>query len=295
MKRLAVATCAAFPALAADDTVLLEAAAAAGLRPFPVVWDATRPEVLQGCAVLLRSTWDYHLKPDVFRAWLAGLEQHGIPVFNPLPLVRWNLDKRYLRELSARGVPVVTTHWVETPDEGALRAWLVQCGAARVVVKPAVGANASGAAVLAIHDVAGVRRAVLDLLGHGAVMVQPFVDAVIAHGEWGLVFVDGEFSHAVNKRPAAGDYRVQESHGGTSTLAVPPPGVRDAASHVLAQLEEVPLYARVDVVLLHGAPALMELELVEPSLFLTAAPGAAQRLVEGLVARLGVARGGAQL
>ncbi len=295
MRRLAVATCAAFPDLAADDTVLLEAATAAGLRPFPVVWDATRPEVLLGCAVLLRSTWDYHLKADVFRAWLAGLEQHGIPVFNPLPLVRWNLDKRYLRQLAERGVAVVPTHWVEAPDDDALLAWVGSCGATRVVVKPAVGANASGAGLFASHDVLGVRRAVLGLLGHGAVMVQPFVDAVITHGEWGLVFVDGVFSHAVNKRPATGDYRVQESHGGTSTVAVPPPAVRHVASHVLAQLEEVPLYARVDVVLLDGAPALMELELVEPSLFLTDAPQAAQRMVDGLVRRLGVARGGAQL
>jgi glutathione synthase/RimK-type ligase-like ATP-grasp enzyme len=215
--------------------------------------------------VLLRSVWDYHTRYVEFAEWLGLLDKAEVPVFNDSDLVRWNADKSYLLELRERGVAIVPTQIAAGP---CLREVIAGLTGQEIVVKPTVGANA----LQTIRGIAGsdeLSRA-MDDLPDAVYLVQPFLPEIQSEGEWSLIYFDGVFSHATLKRPADGDYRVQDDFGGTSTPADPAPVVRAGADAALAALDgrTPPVYARVDGVVAAGRFLLMELELIEPYLFL---------------------------
>jgi hypothetical protein len=286
MKRIALATCAKLPTLNDDDRRLIPALGELGLEAVPAVWDS--PDVcwdeFRGGAVLVRSCWDYHHRLEEFLAWVALLERAAAPVWNIPAVLRWNSHKSYLRDLAARGIPVVPTRWLERGASIELRRLLGDEGWRDAVVKPAVSASAFGTWRTSV-ETAGADQAPLDaLLRAGDVMVQPFMSEVGNPGEWSILFFGGRFSHAVLKRPAAGDYRVQWEFGGTAAAAAPPPKLLADAEAVMAAAPGDSLYARVDGVERDGRLILMELELIEPHLFLAWDAGAAARLAEALSA-----------
>ena len=268
MKRIALATSSAHPTLNDDDRLLIPALRDHGLAAEPAVWDSpdVRWEVFQG--VVVRSCWDYHHRLEEFLAWVSGLERAGVRVWNPPAVLRWNSHKGYLGDLAVRGVPIVPTRWLARGERIELTRVLREEGWRSAVVKPAVSASASGTWPTG-PDGAGDDQARLDeLLQAGDVMVQPLVDEVRETGEWSLLFYGGQFSHAVLKRPAAGDYRVQWEFGGSAVSAVAPAHLIAGAERVLAAAPGDLLYARVDGVERNGQLVLMELELIEPHLFL---------------------------
>ena len=289
---VALATEARLSDLTADDRLLLAELRRRGVRAEPAVWDAPRDwETFD--AVVVRSCWDSHLRRGEFVEWAARVAASGARLLNPAPLLVWNSDKRYLRELSARGVAVVPTAWVSAAGGAApsLSDVLGAEGWDEAVVKPAISAGAyetwRTSAGRAPADEA--RFAALVRSGAGDVLVQPFVEQVLREGEWSLVFVAGRFSHAVRKRPAAGDFRVQSQFGGLTVAAAPPATLVGDADAVLGaaarctglRADEI-LYARVDGVEREGRLLLMELECVEPDLFFETAPGAAGRVADAL-------------
>ena len=217
--------------------------------------------------VLIRSCWDYHLRPDEFRAWLDRLETLAVPVWNPPALVRWNIDKRYLLDLAGRGVPVVPTLVRDEIVARDLAPLSERLTADQLVVKPVVGATAHGCRRLAV-DVASSVDEVLAPEREGPWLVQPFIESIVTRGEWSLMAFDGRLDYAVRKLPAAGDYRVQPEWGGSSRREAPDEALVAACRRTLAALEGKPLYARVDLVDWNDAPHLMELELIEPQLYL---------------------------
>ncbi len=273
LPRVAFATSSGFAAGSDDDRRLVAPLAARGLHAEPVVWNDPGVEWTRYAAVVLRSTWDYHLDPLPFLAWIARLEAAGVPLLNPPALVRWNADKRYLRELEARGVPIVPTEVIAAGDGRPLSAVAEGRGWERVVVPIARDDEARYRAQDATHGV----------------LVQEFVPAIRTAGEWSLQFFDTRFSHAVRKLPRAGDYRVQGEHGGVSKREAPAAWLVAAARAVLDALPFPAgdcAYARVDGVATGGRFLLMELELVEPSLFLAADPRAAEGFAEAIRARV---------
>ena len=289
MKRIALATSAKLPTLNDDDRLLIPALAELGLAAVPAVWDA--PDVCwDEChAVLVRSCWDYHHRLEEFLAWVTRLERAGVPLWNPPAVLRWNSHKGYLRDLAARGVPIVPTRWLERGAPVDLAGLLRDAAWQEAVVKPAVSASAHGTWRTSLETASGDQRQFDDLLGAGDVMVQPFMSEVRDAGEWSLLFLGGRFSHAVLKRPAAGDYRVQWEFGGTAVTMAPPGTPLADAEAVMAALPGDPVYARVDGVERDGRLVLMELELIEPHLFLGWDAGAAARLaraVDALVTRI---------
>ena len=295
--RIALATSGEFASLTPDDRRVIAPLAELGISAEPAVWTDPRADWGRFDAIVLRSTWDYHLAPVIFLHWLAEVAARGVRVFNPPQLVRWNLNKRYLEGLAADGVPIVPTEWVGANDPRTLAAIARARGWSRVVVKPTISASAfetwTSAAPFCDTDDARFRAA---NAVHG-LMVQPFIEAVKDEGEWSLVFFGGRFSHAVLKRPRAGDYRVQGEFGGAWKRAAPDPASIAAAERVLAARPfpaSEALYARVDGVSDGGRFALMELELVEPSLFLDADEGAARRFAGAIASRLADAHGAAR-
>ncbi len=281
--RIALANSADHADLHQDDLPLAAALRAAGLDPVAEVWTDPSVDWSAYDAVLLRSVWDYHTRYLEFTEWLGQLDKAGVPVLNDSDLVRWNADKRYLLELRERGVAIVPS---QVAAGACLREVVGGLAGQEIVIKPTVSATAYNT----VRGLAGSEELSqkIDELPDDVYLVQPFLPEIQSEGEWSLIYFDGEFSHATLKRPADGDYRVQDDFGGTSTPADPAPVVRAGADAALAALDSrtPPVYARVDGVVSAGRFLLMELELIEPYLFLPHHPSAATRLAEAVAKRI---------
>jgi glutathione synthase/RimK-type ligase-like ATP-grasp enzyme len=239
-------------------------------------------------AVIVRSCWDYHLRITEFRAWLERLDASRIPTWNSPDLMLWNSDKRYLLDLAARGVATIPTTIV--PREATLDAivsLVADAAWTRVVLKPAISASGFETHAIDVPFDQPARETVARVVARGAALIQPFAAEIPRDGELSLVFIDAGFSHAAIKRAAAGDFRVQTEHGGRVDSIEPNASIVEQASRALAALPEIPLYARVDGIVRDGAFLLMELELIEPNLFLSHASGAAARFASAILHRVG--------
>lgn len=278
---LRIATCRPLPEPDVDEDLLLAAFAERGIAARMAAWNDPDENWDAPIPTLLRSTWDYiHALPD-FEAWIARAAA-AAPLWNPPQVLRGNLHKRYLLELAARGVPVVPTELVAQGAGGTLAERLAARGWRDVVVKPAVGAGS-----FETHRLAdGASKAGEALLARLAatrdVLIQPYQASVEAHGERALVWIAGAFTHAVRKSPRFADGVEQVS------AALPVSAAERAVGEAaLAPLADQLLYARVDVAPdAAGQPQVMELELVEPSLFLLQSPPALARLADAVGARL---------
>ena len=245
----------------------------AGIEVEPRPW--TEPGDLAGFDLVMPLVaWGYHLDPPRWHALLDRLEAEGRKVLNPVPLLRWNSDKRYLAELGRKGVAVIPTRIAEQIDEAALAEARAEYGA-ELVIKPPISASADGTHRLLAHDP-------LPEESRGrAMMIQPFLRSVAEEGEYSIMLFGGEYSHAIVKRPKAGDYRVQPHLGGTEVPCTPPAGAIDLAKAALAAAPAEAAYARVDMIRDgSGALAIIELELIEPALWLQHAPGGGASFAE---------------
>lgn len=256
----------------------VEAAAltAAGADVTPIVWS----DRFDGTAfdlVLPLVAWGYHKHFDRWMAALDRLEGQRARVRNPVSLLRWNSDKNYLAELYERTIPVVPTEVAEVLDDASLETIRARFGCADLVVKPPVSASAY--LTFRIREGDPIPGAVRGR----RMMVQPWLESITTTGEWSLLFFDGRLSHALSKVPVAGDFRVQPEHGGIIERCEPPPGAEDVALAALAAAPAPALYARVDLVVGNcGALQVIELELIEPALWLDQAPDAARRFAEAV-------------
>lgn len=222
------------------------------------------PGDLSGFALILPLiAWGYQRDVPGWYRLLDRLERERLPVLNPVALLRWNSDKAYLAELAAARVPVVPTVHAERIDDAALAAARARFGTDRLVIKPPISGGADGTFLLGPDD------AVPAAWTGRRMLIQPLCPAISSEGEWSLFHFGGHYSHAIIKRPAAGDFRVQEQFGGREAAIEPPAEARALAEAALAAAPQPALYARIDMVRLpDGTLALMELELIEPALFL---------------------------
>ncbi|KTE06144.1 ATP-grasp domain-containing protein [Sphingopyxis sp. H115] len=242
------------------------ALAAAGLIVEQRVW--TDPGDLVGYDLVLPLfAWGYQRDVAAWYALLDRLESEGLPVVNPVPVLRWNSDKAYLAELGGKGVAVVPTVEVAALDDARLAEAMAELGVDEVVIKPAISGGADGT-----HRIARGAPVPADAIGQRR-LVQPLMPGILTDGEFSLFFFAGRFSHAIVKRPALGDFRVQEQFGGRETLWNASGAAQALAAAALAAAPAPPVYARVDMVGdASGRLHIMELELIEPSLFLHHAP-----------------------
>jgi glutathione synthase/RimK-type ligase-like ATP-grasp enzyme len=269
---LRIATCKPLPEPDVDEAPLAAALAAGGFQAELVAWDDPSVDWDAPIPTILRSTWNYPLAIDAFLAWIDRASA-AAPLINPPDIVRDNLRKRYLLGLAARGVPVVPTTLVERGQ--ALD--LAVIAAPSIVIKPEVGAGSLDTRRFAPADPAAQAH-LAALTARGAALVQPYIASVEAYGERSLVWIDGELSHAIRKAPRfSGD---GEQVAGPFPITA---GERAVALAALAPIADRILYGRVDVAQDDaGQPMVMELELVEPSLFFAHQPGSADRYVAGL-------------
>lgn len=239
---------------------------AAGLIVEQRVW--TDPGDLSGHDLVLPLfAWGYQRDVAGWYALLDRLEGEGLPVVNPVPVLRWNSDKAYLAELGAKGVAVVPTVEVDALDDASLTEAMSELATDEIVIKPAISGGADGT-----HRILPGAPIPADALGQRR-LVQPMMPGILTEGEYSLFFFGGKFSHAIVKRPASGDFRVQEQFGGREAACEVSDAAQALAAQALVAAPAPPVYARVDMVGdATGRLHIMELELIEPSLFLHHAP-----------------------
>jgi glutathione synthase/RimK-type ligase-like ATP-grasp enzyme len=262
--------------LTKDDLILAAALERRGARVAPVVWTEIKPDSLACDLLLVRSVWDYHLRAQDFIRWIDAAVSR-VPVLNPPEMVRWNMDKRYLRRIETAGFTVPKTVFLDEGTEADLAEVMRSGGFGEAVVKPAISASA--------YETRRIKQAtshdnqwLKDVLKTRAMMVQEFVPEIQSSGEWSLIFAGMKFTHAVHKLPSSGDFRVQEEHGGLHKRGNPPNQALAMAQEILQRFAPEAAYCRVDLVMRGDYATLMELELIEPLLHFELAPEAADMM-----------------
>ena len=236
-------------------------------------------------AVVVRATWDYHVAPGSYLAWLDRLDPHR--TFNPPDLIRWNLAKTHVLELGRRGAPVPRSTDADAEPDAVGRA-LDILGVRDAVIKPLIGASGFGVERVSRGAEAAALARARALKPTDRVLVQEFLPR-IAEGELAGVFFDGVFSHALRRVPAPGEFRINSQYGGRMEAAEVSPAIVAQMREVLTLLPALPLYARIDGVLDgSGRFVLMEVEVNEPGLGLDLAPGSGDRFADALLARIPV-------
>lgn len=273
-----------------DDTLAVAPLAGLGWSMEEVPWQRADEDFARFDAVVVRSTWDWFEAPERFLSRLAAIDART-RLANPLALMRWNIAKHYLRDLETHGVKIVPTLWREGWQSEAAQQARAQLACEEIVVKPVLGANGEDAFRLGAAPDADLERLVQDRLGTRPCMIQPFRRAVLEEGEYSTFWFaerDGaslvsRLGHTIRKRPAAGEFRSQEERGARIEAVEPEPALRAAATRALAAISPTPVYARADF--LRGPDGefeLMELELMEPSLYLRTDPAAPGRLARAI-------------
>jgi len=281
-RAIVLATASDQPAITASDRLYAEALERRGFSAVGAPWDGPRAAFDGAAAVVIRSTWGYYRASDAFRDWTEAMAAAN-RLFNPIGLVRWNLRKDYIGKLAAASVRVPQTHFVAC-EVDAIDKVFAKTGWSRAVVKPSTGASGYSVELVAREGVAdAMSRLVAEACASG-VLVQEFLPE-IADGELSLIYFDGLFSHAVRKRPPQGEFRVNSRFGATRSAEMPPRAVTEQGAAALRTLPEVPLYARVDGVVRDGQLIVIEVEVLEPALFLDFDPGSAERFAAATIAR----------
>jgi glutathione synthase/RimK-type ligase-like ATP-grasp enzyme len=287
MPHIALATCYEHANLFEDETPLVAVLEKRGIKVTPAVWNS--PEIAWDAYdfIVIRNIWDYHRQPQTFVAWLDYLEAKNLRVCNPLPLLRWNLNKIYLQTISQLAYRIHPTEFLANSSLNLVQA-LSEKGWHDAVIKPLISASGENTWRIKLEEAAAYQDRFDFIQKHFGAMIQPYAQQIATEGEYSLVFFNGEFSHAVLKRPAPNTLFVHEEHGGsTIPIAVSSETIEQTKAIIdLAQqiTGTLPLYARVDGYLDSGKFVLMELECIEPELYMLYDDGAGERFAEAIIA-----------
>lgn len=265
-----------------EFALFAKAADQRGLVLEEIVWDAPGIDWSGFAAVMVGTTWDYVQKCDLFYQVLAKIDGKT-RLFNDLATLRMNGDKGYLLELAAKGIATIPTLRIEQCTQGLIDAAYTHFDCDTLVLKPIVGGGAWRQARVQKGE---PLRAASEMPPEAA-FVQPFLPGILDKGELSMLFYDGQYSHGIRKTPKDGDYRIQSIYGGLEQADTPSHAEIALAHKALSALDQMPLYARVDVVPgLSGEPLLIELELIEPYHYVEQGPNCGEMLMDALVKRL---------
>ncbi len=256
-----------------------------------IPWRSADADWNQYDAVYINTPWDYPDDPELFIALLESIDASRAILVNDIALVRWTIPKTYLRDLETRGVAILPSLWYEKFDRDALPGFFDAHQCDWIIIKPVVSTNATN---VFLFDDSVSDRVIAELeyvFANRSFVVQPFIDSVQSEGEYSMFFFSNEFSHAILKTPKGEDFRVQEEHGSSIISVEPESELLNTAAKVLSLVEPMPVYARCDF--LRGPDGrflLMELELIEPSLYLRMDSEAARRFARAFDAHVARSR-----
>ncbi len=235
-------------------------------------------------AVVVRTAWDYQAAPAEFLDALGRIDASRARLANELSVMRWNMSKTYLRDLAGEGVAIPRSLWPARLAADDVPRLFAELDADEIIIKPVVSANADHTYRLRRGDAAREADAIARVFGNRACIVQPFLPNVLDEGEYSVIFFQGAPSHAIRKTPKPGDFRVQEEHGGLIRRVPADASLLAHARRALDCVAGVPLYGRADLVRAEEGFLLMELELIEPSLYFRMDESAPARFADALVA-----------
>ncbi len=230
--------------------------------------------------VIVRSTWDYQDSPKEFIEVLENIKTQT-RLENNIEILKWNMDKKYLIDLEEKGVKIVTSIWKEKFNDTEVKHYFDLLNADEIIIKPTVSASAFNTFRINRSNL-DTHISILDtIFSNTPFILQPFINNIIKEGEYSLFYFGGEFSHAILKTPKQNDFRVQEEHGGILKLVQPEEEMKKSAEKILKEIQTNLLYARIDFVRTNENDfALMELELIEPSLYFNMDPQSQQFFAE---------------
>jgi glutathione synthase/RimK-type ligase-like ATP-grasp enzyme len=249
-----------------EDADLLRFLRKKGLNAFPTIWNDENVDWKSFHVAIIKSPWDYHNHLPQFLNWLDTLEKLNIKVLNPVEIIKWNSHKKYLKDISNNGLPVIASEYLDKGSSFDSR-FFDLFGTDKLVVKPCVSAGAQNTITVNKSNLNERTQEIEQLLKTEDYIVQPFVEE-IKNGEWSFLFFNGKYSHCTLKTPKKDDFRVQHYHGGSISYPTPTSLHIEQAGQYVKSLPQSTLYARVDGVILDNTFKLMELELIEPYLFL---------------------------
>ncbi len=231
--------------------------------------------------IVIRSPWDYQQNPDAFLDVLEDIEQSTAVLENSLELVNWNIDKRYLRDLENKGIEIVPSLWREHFDPDEWPNFFEKLKSNEIIIKPTISAGADDTFRIRESEKEEYSSKLSSIFSDRPFMVQPFMDNIISEGEFSVFFFGDTYSHTILKTPKAKDFRVQEEHGGRLKTVDPEERLLQSARKLLDVITPLPLYSRMDYVRTENNTfAVMELELIEPSLYFNMDPESPQRFAE---------------
>lgn len=256
-----------------------------GLDIEPAIWDDPAVDWTKYDIALLKTPWDYHQKIDAFKAWLDQMESLNIRLLNDYKIVRWNLDKHYLREIIADGFDVIPSAFLEQGWKGDLLPLFEELKTASIIIKPCISGGSKNTIIVHKDKAADSYEQVVALLTEADYIVQPLMNEV-QNGEWSYIFFNNTYSHTILKKPKAGDFRVQQIYGGSiDTLYPDAEEIAHAATYVEKYAKGC-LYVRVDGLMVNGHFVLMELELIEPYLYLSYGENALENYYQAIVSQI---------
>ncbi len=264
------------------DDLLDKPLANLGWKTHTVSWRDNSIDWNQFDVVIIRSTWDYQDDPDLFIKQLKRIDKSSARLENPLELVLWNINKTYLKDLEQKGSCIVPTLWGKSLKQKDLLSYFHQLQVDEIVIKPVISANADNTFRLTINQAKSLTDKLLSIFSTKEFMVQPFMQSIITEGEFSLFFFGGKYSHAILKKPKQNDFRVQEEHGGSLLKIEPEKALLQQAKNLNQLLSPDPLYSRLDFVRTHTGFAVMEVELIEPSLYFNMDQYSAERFAKVL-------------
>ncbi len=265
------------------DSLLHAPLAKLGWQAFDISWRDTQVNWDDYDAVIIRSPWDYQEHCEDFLNVLEAIEASSALLANPIDLVKWNINKKYLAALETKGVQLVPTYWGETISLDILRNAFQQFDSDCIIVKPCISAGAFDTFRLNKQQAEAQADELIKLFSQREFMIQPFVQNIIDEGEYSIFFFNGHFSHCILKSPKENDFRVQEEFGGQLTSITPEQTLLDVSEQVLSAIPYQSLYARLDFVRFESSFAIMEAELIEPSLYFNMDDQSASRFAEAFV------------
>jgi glutathione synthase/RimK-type ligase-like ATP-grasp enzyme len=251
-----------------EDDTLINFLNSKGLAITKEIWNDEKVKWENYDLAILKSPWDYFDLIEDFYAWLNKLQKLNIKLLNPIDIVKWNADKHYLKDIEDAGLMVTPSIFLTKGDKVNLQDYFIKLESQKIIVKPSVSGGSKNTFKVTAANANEINEKLKSLIEIEDFIVQPFLTAIEETGEWSFVFFGGNFSHALLKKAAEGDFRVQATFGGTVHPQQPPQNLVNSAQKYVNQFAKECLYARVDGTIVNNSFMLMELELIEPFLFL---------------------------
>lgn len=280
--KIGILTCENIPNLNKNDQPIISEIAKHNITAMPVIWSANTINWADFDYLIFRNTWDYFERETEFNIWLNHIEKLGIKTLNPLSVINHNKHKFYLQELEKNGCKIVPTIFINKTKDLNLQS-IIPENWKKAVIKPAFSGAAFQTKVFNIDEIDAINQEYTSIAAEKELLLQEFIPEIQTLGETSLIFFNKKYSHAINKKPVNGDFRVQSQFGGQYSAIQPNELIIEQAQEIVNSFETDLLYARIDGIVIDNQIFLMELECIEPDLYFEYSENSVERFVEALL------------